>query len=395
MQRKKLNAFYKIALALLVIIVVCLISLVVYKITIKDKTTDKEMREESSEKIEEDKKEEKEQIKEPVEKRMSIVMVGDALIHGAIYMDAYKGNNKYDFTSMFTDIEPIIKNYDLRYYNQESIIGGKKIGVSHYPRLNSPEEIGENLVSIGFNLVSLANNHSFDKGEAGLQNSLAFWKSQKGVKTAGSYSSFEEQSNIPVYEQNGIKYAFLAYTMCTNGLSAPKGKEYYVNVYDETQVKNDVTNARNNGAEVVIVSMHWGNEYTHVPTNIQKETAAYLSNLGVNLIIGSHPHVIQPMEYINDTLVIYSLGNFISAQRLLGQEKVIGLLVGTDIVVKDNKVTFDKTNFELLYTYYTSANTKFKVIPFSNLNNNILKNYESINLKYRKIVDSEGIFNGN
>lgn len=392
MQRKKLNVFYKIALVLLIIIVVCLIGLVVYKITIENKTTDKEIKEESSEKTA---KEEEEEIKEPIEKRMSIVMVGDALIHGAIYMDAYQGNNKYDFTSMFTDIAPIIKNYDLRYYNQESIIGGKKIGVSHYPRLNSPEEIGENLISIGFNLVSLANNHSFDKGEAGLQNSIAFWKSQDGVKTAGSYSSFEEQSNIPVYEQNGIKYAFLAYTMCTNGLSAPKGKEYYVNVYDETQVKNDVTTARNNGAEVVIVSMHWGNEYTHVPTSVQKETATYLSNLGVNLIIGSHPHVIQPMEYINDTLVIYSLGNFISAQRVLGQEKVIGLLVGTDIVVTDNKVTFDKTNFELLYTYYTSSNTKFKVIPFSNLNNNILKDYESINLKYRKIVDPEGIFNGN
>lgn len=392
MQRKKLNVFYKIALVFLIIIVVCLIGLVVYKITIEDKITDKEIKEESSEKIA---KEEEEEIKEPIEKRMSIVMVGDALIHGAIYMDAYQGNNKYDFTSMFTDIAPIIKNYDLRYYNQESIIGGKKIGVSHYPRLNSPEEIGENLVSIGFNLVSLANNHSFDKGEAGLQNSIAFWKSQEGVKTAGSYSSFEEQSNIPVYEQNGIKYVFLAYTMCTNGLSAPNGKEYYVNVYDETQVKKDVTTARNNGAEVVIVSMHWGNEYTHVPTSIQKETATYLSNLGVNLIIGSHPHVIQPMEYINDTLVIYSLGNFISAQRVLGQEKVIGLLVGTDIVVTDNKVTFDKTNFELLYTYYTSSNTKFKVIPFSNLNNNILKDYENINLKYRKIVDPEGIFNGN
>ncbi len=394
MQRAKLNIFVKIAIWLLIIIVVCLLGLAVYKITKENMTTEKEIKEESQEDIK-DKKLEEDELKKPVEKKMSIVMVGDALIHGAVYMDAQTGKNTYDFTSMFTDIAPIIKKYDLRYYNQESIIGGKKIGVSHYPRLNSPEEIGEDLVAIGFNLVSLANNHSFDKGEAGLQNSIAFWKSQEGVKTAGSYSSFAEQSNIPVYEQNGIKYSFLAYTMCTNGLSAPKGKEYYVNVYDETQVKNDITNARNNGAEVIIVSMHWGNEYTHVPTSIQKETATYLSNLGVNLIIGSHPHVIQPMEYINDTLVIYSLGNFISAQRVLGQEKVIGLLVGTDIIVKDNKVTFDKTNFELLYTYYTSANTKFKVIPFSKLNNNILKNYKNINVKYRKIVDPEGIFNGN
>lgn len=335
-------------------------------------------------------------IEEPKEKRMSIVMVGDALIHGAVYLDAEISRNKeYDFTSMFTDIKPIINKYDLRYYNQESIIGGKKIGVSHYPRLNSPEEIGEDLTDIGFNMVSLANNHTLDKGEAGVLNSLSFWKSRKGVITAGSYSSKEERDTINVYEQNGIKYAFLAYTKSTNGLSVPDGKDYYVNVYSDDLVKRDVEQAKANGAEVIIVSMHWGNEYTHTPTDEQREQAKYLSELGVHLIIGSHPHVIQPIEYVNDTLVIYSLGNFISAQRVLGQEKIIGLLVGTDIVVKDNKVTFENTNFELLYTYYTSSNTNFKVIPFSNLNDKILYSYETINTKYRKIVDPEGDFNGN
>ncbi len=337
--------------------------------------------------------EEQEQIKEPTEKRMSIVMVGDALIHGAVYMDAHK-NGKYDFTSMFTDIKPIISKYDLRYYNQESIIGGG--APQHYPRLNSPDAIGENLISIGFNLVSLANNHSFDQNESGLKYSLAFWKKYSDkVHTSGSYSSFEERDEIPIYEQNGIKYAFLSYTIPTNGLSAPAGKEYYVNVYDEVQVKNDVNKARSKGVEVIIVAMHWGEEYTHVPTQQQTQVAKYLSDLGVNLVIGSHPHVIQPIEYVGDTLVIYSLGNFISAQRVLGLEKIIGLLVGTDIVVKDKKVTFENTNFELLYTYYTSANTNFKVIPFSKLDNSILNNYEKINKEYRNIVDKSGKFNGN
>lgn len=332
----------------------------------------------------------------PEEKKMSIVMVGDALIHGAIYMDAeISYNKKYDFTSMFTDIEPIIKKYDLRYYNQESIIGGKKIGVSHYPRLNSPEEIGENLVDIGFNMVSLANNHTLDKGEDGVLNSLDFWKKQDGVKISGSYNSFEERDTIPVYEQNGIKYAFLAYTKSTNGLNPPTGKEYYVNVYDKDLVKRDVEYVKSKGAEVVIVSMHWGNEYTHTPTESQKEQARYLSELGVNLIIGSHPHVIQPIEYVGDTLVIYSLGNFISAQRVLGQEKIIGLLVGTDIIIRDGKVTFDNTDFELLYTYYTKSNTGFKVIPFSKLTNKKLKDYKNIEEKYSKIVDPGGDFNGN
>ncbi len=329
------------------------------------------------------------------ERRMSIVMVGDALIHGAVYLDAAKGNGKYDFNSMFTYLGPIIQNYDLRYYNQESIIGGKKLGISSYPTFNSPDEQADALVKQGFNLVGLANNHSFDKGEAGLKYSIKYWKKQP-VVTAGQYASKKERDAVPVFEQNGIKYAFLAYTMCTNGLSAPAGKEYYVNVYSKSLVKKDVAKAKANGAEVIMVAMHWGVEYTHVPNSVQKSTAKYLSSLGVNLIIGAHPHVIQPIEYVNDTLVIYSLGNLISAQRVLGTEKVIGLLAGTDIVVDNyGKVTFDNTNFELLYTYYTAANKNFKVIPFSKLTNAKLNNYASINKKYRKIVDPKGRYNGN
>lgn len=348
---------------------------------------------------EEKEKEEKKVEEPPKEKRMSIVMVGDALIHGAIYMDAsvnktYTAKDEYHFDKMFTNIKPLISKYDLRYYNQESIIGGGT--PQHYPRLNSPDAIGEDLLNIGFNLVSLANNHSFDQNENGLLHSLEFWKKHANqVHTAGSYTSFEERNDIPVYEQNDIKYAFLSYTIPTNGLSAPQGKEYYVNVYDREQVKKDVENARSKGAEVVMVAMHWGVEYTHVPTQEQKEEAKYLSDLGVNLIIGSHPHVIQPMEYIGDTLVIYSLGNFIAAQKVLGEEKAVGLMVGTDIVVNDGKVTFDKTAFELLYTYSISDLNGYQVIPFSKLTNDKLYDFKNKNTKYRKIVDPKGEFNGN
>lgn len=399
MKKRKLKTSVKIVISL---IIISLVAFLGYYVVSKTNLIDKIFKDKESNKTEEkiddssnsnSNSNEQPKVEEPKEKRMSLVMVGDALIHGAVYMDAYK-NGKYDFTNMFTDIAPIISKYDLRYYNQESIIGGGK--PQHYPRLNSPDAIGENLISIGFNLVSLANNHSFDQNEKGLQYSIKFWKSHSDkVHTAGSYSSFEEQAEIPIYEQNGIKYAFLSYTIPTNGLSAPKGKEYYVNVYSEKQVTEDVTKARNNGAEVVIVAMHWGVEYTHVPNEEQKTVAKFLSSIGVDLVIGAHPHVIQPIEYVGNTLVIYSLGNFISAQRILGLEKIIGLLVGTDIVVKDKKVTFENTNFELLYTYSTTSDTKFKVIPFSKLNNNILNNYQNINEKYRKIVDPTGAFNGN
>ena len=133
------------------------------------------------------------------EKRMSLVAVGDALIHGALYIDAKTGSNTYDFSYMFTEVEPLLKEYDLKYYNQETIIGGKNLGVSHYPRFNSPDEIAENLVAIGFNLVSLANNHSMDKGEKGILYSVVqenphprnAW-SQRGTN---QLRNFHNQSN--------------------------------------------------------------------------------------------------------------------------------------------------------------------------------------------------------
>lgn len=325
---------------------------------------------------------------EPVEtkKVMSLVAVGDALIHGAVYNDAYIGDGMYDFNHMFTSIAPLIENYDLKYYNQETIIGGKNLGLSTYPRFNSPDEIALNLVGIGFNLVSLANNHTLDKNEAGVLNSVAFWKSQEGVVATGSSSSWEDRNSIPVYEENGIKYAFLSYTTGTNGLKAPSGKEYLVNTYDPESVKADIEQIQDK-VDVIIVAMHWGSEYTHTPTSSEKEIAQYLSGLGVNLIIGTHPHVVQPIDYIGDTLVIYSLGNFISAQT--GLQKLIGLMVNVDIVVDKDLVTFENLDYQLLYTYYNSSIKNFKVIPFSELSNDILNDYESIEAKYKAYVDAE------
>lgn len=325
---------------------------------------------------------------EPEARSFSLVMVGDALIHGAVYLDAYQGNGVYDFSKMFTSITPIIENYDLRYYNQESIIGGGK--PQHYPRLNSPDAIGTDLIAAGFNMVSLANNHSLDKNEEGILYSNEFWGKQEGVIKTGTFSSWEERDEIPIYEQNDIRFAFLSYTMATNGLTTPTGKEYLVNVYDEELVEKDIQKAKENGAEVIIVAMHWGNEYTHVPNDSQKEVAEYLSDLGVHLIIGSHSHVIQPIGYVNDTLVIYSLGNFISAQKVLGLEKIIGLLVGLEVVVEpDSTVHFENINTELLYTYYNSSNKDFKVIPFSELDDSVLKNHEEIEQEFREILSWE------
>ena len=209
--------------------------------------------------------ENKETVKE---KKMSLVAVGDCLIHGALYMDAKTGSDTYDFSDMVSDIEPLIKDYDLKYFNQESIIGGKNLGVSHYPRFNSPDEIGDAMLNVGFNMVSLANNHSLDMGEEGILYSTEYWKN-KNIIMSGTNLNVEDRDDIKVYEQNGIKFGYIAYTTVTNGLSTPQNKEYLLNVYDKDKVKEDVNKIKDK-VDVIIVSMHWGDEYTHVPVQEEK-----------------------------------------------------------------------------------------------------------------------------
>lgn len=316
----------------------------------------------------------------------SMVMVGDALIHGTVYGTAhrYANYNGYDFKPMLEHIKERVKDYDLAYYNQETILGGTELGLSTYPLFNSPYEVGDAFIDAGFNLVSLATNHTIDKGEKGVLNSRNYWNQQANVLAAGSYSSFEERDKVVIKEVNGIKYAFLSYTTYTNGLIVPTGKEYLVNVYDEDLIKEEITRYRDQ-VDLLMVAMHWGTEYMTYPTNEQKEISEYLASLGVDLIIGCHPHVIEPIEYIDDTLVIYSLGNFISSQ--IGVERLTGLMLSLNIKKEEyhgkTTISFEDIEGTLIYT---DRNNGYIVYPYDMLTDNILNNYETYYEKYKKVV---------
>ena len=322
----------------------------------------------------------------PKKYKLSMLMTGDALIHTTVYKDAYIGNGNYDFTKQMTNIEPIVKNYDLAFYNQETIIGGKDLGMSSFPLFNSPDEIGDCMVNMGFNLVNLASNHTLDKGEKGVLHSLEYWKN-KDVLSAGSYESEEDRTTPRIREKNGIKYTLLAYTTSTNGLLHPGGKNYYAVTYSDEKAKQDIERVKDK-VDVIFVSMHWGTEYSHSANSEQKRIAKYLSDLGVNIIIGTHPHVLEPIEYINDTLVIYSLGNFISAQ--IGVERLTGALVTIDITktvdnTETTEISLSNLNTELIYTYYRNL-SNYKVIPYRMLTNNELPNYKEYYNKFSNII---------
>ena len=333
---------------------------------------------------------------------VSLFMVGDALIHDAVYNDAKTstigedGYNVYDFKHMFTDIKPLASSHDLAFYNQETIIGGKDLGLSNYPMFNSPEEIGLDMLDAGFNIVNLATNHTMDKGVKGAQHSADFWDKQDAYVTGG-YSSLDKRNNIVVAEKNGIKYAVLGYTYGTNGLPVPEGYEYLVNVWsvygdDNYQaykevVKKDIESVRDK-VDVLIVSMHWGNEYTHTPSWYQRDAAEFLSENGVDIIIGTHPHVIQPIEYVNNTLVIYSLGNFISAQ--IEENTLVGMMASLNIhkhVFNDEvTITIDNIKADLVWTYHERYRN-FKVIPFYLLDDSKLYGYQAKYEKYKAIIN--------
>lgn len=331
------------------------------------------------------------ELKEPerIETSASLIMVGDALIHNSVYSDAKTTDGIYDFTPMLSEIKPIVQGYDLAYYNQETVLGGTALGLSNYPRFNSPQEVGDAFLDAGFNLVSLASNHTMDKGEEGVLSSINYWKT-KDAYVAGSYASFEERDTAVIREVNGIKYSFLAYTTWNNGLKTPSGKEFLNNEYSPELVKADVERVRDQ-VDVIMVAMHWGTEYSLGVSSEQEDIANYLASLGVDIIIGAHPHVVEPITFIGDTMVIYSLGNLISDQ--VGIERLTGLMASVTIKkVVDNgvsSITLENPKAELVYTKSNSSWPRnFKVYPYSKLNNTILPNYMSYYEKYKGIVTS-------
>lgn len=316
----------------------------------------------------------------------SLIMVGDALIHSNLYLDARQEDGSYDFKPMLELTKPITSQYDLKYYNQETILGGSSLGLSSYPRFNSPTEVGDAFLDSGFNLVSLATNHTMDKGEEGVLKSLAYWNSKQDVAFAGQYSSFEDRDKERIYEVNGIKYAFFSYTIWTNGLETPVGKEYLNNVYSNEKAQADIEKVRDK-VDVVLVAMHWGTEYSLGVDEKQTEIANFLSSLGVDIIIGSHPHVVEPVEFIGKTLVIYSLGNYISDQ--IGIERLTGLMMSVNIKkVEEDGITaisIEDLKADLIYTY-SKYGRDFKVYPYSELNNIILPNYKEYYERYKSVV---------
>ncbi|MGP4078562.1 CapA family protein [Pseudalkalibacillus sp. R45] len=248
----------------------------------------------------------------------SLMAVGDILIHDYVYNQAKTSDGGYDFTPMFKLVKPYLVSADITIANQETMIGGSDIGVSTYPRFNSPFEIGTTLKESGVDLVTIANNHTLDRGEDAILNALNHWD-DIGVEYTGSYRSEEDRTNLRLIERNDITFSFLSYTYGTNGIPVPESKPHLVNLIDIDLIKSEIKEAKR-VSDVVVLSLHFGNEYERLPNEQQKLLANEAAAAGADIIIGHHPHVLQPAAWIDNpdgsrTFVIYSLGNFLSGQR--------------------------------------------------------------------------------
>jgi poly-gamma-glutamate capsule biosynthesis protein CapA/YwtB (metallophosphatase superfamily) len=289
---------------------------------------------------------------EPVPQTVSVTAIGDVLLHSSIYSEA-KTSTGYHFDPMFQEVKPYLNDTTLTVANQESIMGGEALGVSTYPTFNSPDAIGDTLKDVGVDVVTMANNHTLDQGEAGITHAATQYE-EIGLAYTGAYANKQDSEKLTIETTpEGISVAFLSYTYGTNGIPVPEGKDYLVNLIDKQKIKDDIKRAKQ-AADATIVSLHFGTEYQNDPNEEQKQLAQFVADQGATAILGSHPHVLQPVQWLtgkdgNKTLTIYSLGNFIAAQE--ETDRRIGAVFKFDLEKDGQTVT--AANPSMLLTYLT------------------------------------------
>ncbi len=270
---------------------------------------------------------------------LTLIMVGDVLLHDPVEDAARDADGNYNFDFLFEETRDEIAAADIAIANQEVMIGGEELGVSGYPAFNAPYEIGDALTDAGFDVICHGTNHALDKGGAGIRNALTYWKEQHpDMVIAGINASREEQDTIDIVEAKGMRIAILNYTYGTNGIPLPSNLPYAVNLLEEQQVISDLEAAEAQ-ADFTVVCPHWGIEYQLEETAEQQRWAKLMVEHGADLIIGTHPHVIEPYEEVDGVPVYYSLGNFINwtsdsgtgiANRMVGGMAEVTLQRGED-----------------------------------------------------------------
>lgn len=310
------------------------------------------------------------------ERFVYVSAVGDVMVHSTQLNSAYDKDCKcWKFESVFQEVKKKMENYDLNICNLETTLPGNKKMFSGYPSFGSPNSLATALKKTGFNVVTTANNHSVDKGSLGIDNTIKVLE-KNNLLHLGTYSSLTEyqKNRVLFIKKNDILFAFLNYTYGTNGIPVPKGK--VVNLIDRNLLTKDVALARKKKADVIVVYFHFGEEYQRLPNTFQKNLVSFAFKEGVDIVLGSHPHVLQPFELksikdrfgvVKKRLVIYSLGNFVSSQhkRYTNGGIIFGFELKKTIYKNSSQVEIENIHYIPVWVYVQKSKirSKYYVIP--------------------------------
>lgn len=327
---------------------------------------------------------ESETVEEKVEPiNFTMTAIGDTLCHNTQYWDAYNSSTKqYDFSYVYDDIKDYTSSADITIGSLETTFAGEDRGYSNYPVFNSPDNLATGLKDIGVDVISLAGNHALDYGYSGICRTIDVLDNV-GISHLGTYKSAEDQDKILIKDVKGVKIAFINYTYGTNGIPVPSDKPYCLNLIDKDLISKQIKQAKEQNVDMIVACMHWGTEYKTSANDEQKELADFLFKSGVDIILGNHPHVLEPMEKktitlddgsTKDVFVVYALGNFTADQRaeITRDSAILNLDITKD---SDGKILINKVSYVPIYMYKNSAAKvhKFKILDIEKS----IANYDS------------------
>lgn len=307
-----------------------------------------------------------------------LLAVGDIMMHLPQTQSGYNPQTKtYNFDGFFTEVKPILSQGDWVIGNLETPLAGASARFTGYPLFNAPDELADALKGAGFNILTTANNHSLDRQELGVINTLVTLRN-RGIIAVGTALSAVEAQDIITVEKKGISMALLAYTYGTNGIPIPQGKDYLVSLIDEPKIVKDILAARRMGVDLVTVALHFGDEYQRHPNQGQKQLVQQLVGAGADIILGSHPHVVQPYQIFEvptqqgktrKAVAIYSMGNFISNQ--VGNDKDLGVIFAVNVEKQLGENTTEIKEVEAIPTwvhrYRANGQLNYRVLPLESV----------------------------
>ncbi len=303
---------------------------------------------------------------------ISISVVGDLMCHSPQYEYARVDKDSFDFKTVFREVISLLSQADFAFGNLETVTAGKEMGgYSGYPKFNTPSTYITALADAGFDLLVTSNNHSLDRGEIGVIKTIEQINKNKLAQT-GTFLSPRDRDSIRSFNIKGIKFAILSYSYGTNGNPIPRGKDYLINLIKYDLIKKDIEEARLGGNDIVIVNFHFGDEYKREPVQYQKEVVDKTIEMGADIIIGGHPHVIQPINFfktnntaIDTGLVAYSMGNFISNQRKRYTDSGMILTIKIAKDFKTGSIKISSVEFIPTWVFKGNINSKkqFLIIP--------------------------------